>query len=59
IELDLQKVLPKKDWTFLSHALILHGRYVCHARKPQCKACVLREVCPSADQFGTKEVRPR
>jgi endonuclease-3 len=48
IELDLQKVLPKKDWTFLSHALILHGRQVCHARKPQCGECVLRDLCPSA-----------
>jgi len=48
IELDLQKVLPKKDWTFLSHALILHGRYVCLARKPRCGECVLRDLCPSA-----------
>lgn len=57
IESDLQKVLPKKDWTFLSHALILHGRYVCQARKPRCGECVLREVCPSADQFGDKGMR--
>lgn len=49
IELDLQKVLPKKDWTFLSHALILHGRNVCHARKPKCGECVLRDTCPSAN----------
>jgi endonuclease-3 len=49
IELDLQKVLPKKDWTFLSHALILHGRNVCHARKPICGMCVLKDMCPSAE----------
>lgn len=49
IELDVQKVLPKKDWTFLSHALILHGRNVCQARKPRCGECVLRDMCPSAN----------
>ena len=46
IELDLQQVLPRKDWTFCSHALIWHGRRVCKARKPDCDACGLRADCP-------------
>ena len=48
IELDLQKVFPRKDWTFTSHALIWHGRRVCHARNPECGVCCLRDLCPSA-----------
>ncbi|MBI3920929.1 MAG: endonuclease III [Armatimonadetes bacterium] len=48
IELDLQKVFPRKDWTFTSHALIWHGRYTCHARKPECGDCCLADLCPSA-----------
>ena len=46
IEKELQALLPKKDWTFSSHALIWHGRRVCNARKPDCEACTLRPDCP-------------
>ena len=46
IERDLQSILPTKDWTFGSHALIWHGRRVCKARKPACEACGLRRDCP-------------
>ncbi|HXV77285.1 MAG TPA: endonuclease III [Candidatus Polarisedimenticolaceae bacterium] len=46
IELDLKRLLEDGDWTFASHALILHGRAVCHARKPACDRCVLRVDCP-------------
>jgi endonuclease-3 len=48
VELELQKVLPEKDWTFTSHALIWHGRRVCKARKPDCVGCVLSADCPSS-----------
>ena len=44
---DLEALFPKEDWIFLHHALVLHGRYVCTARKPRCKECVLRPYCPS------------
>ena len=40
------KLLPESDWTFTSHALILHGRRVCAARKPACERCGLRPDCP-------------
>ena len=46
IELDLQKVLPERDWTFTSSALIWHGRRTCFARKPACERCALRPDCP-------------
>lgn len=49
IEQDLMELFPRKDWTFLGHALIWHGRRVCTARKPACSRCPLAEVCPSAE----------
>ena len=49
IEQDLMKVVPEEDRTTFSHLLILHGRRICKARKPDCPNCVLNDICPSAD----------
>jgi endonuclease III len=46
VEADLEKLFPKDQWIFLHHALILHGRRVCDARKPKCEDCSLLEFCP-------------
>ncbi len=46
IERELLRVVPKEDRTIFSHLLILHGRRVCKARKPDCPGCVLNDVCP-------------
>jgi endonuclease-3 len=51
IETDLIQLIPRKHWTFFGHALILHGRAVCTARKPNCAACRLAPHCPSAFTF--------
>ena len=51
IELDLQKLVPMKDWVMFSHWLIFHGRQICHARKPKCRECVLSDICPSYPIF--------
>lgn len=48
IEQDLMKLFPRADWALLSHLLIWHGRRVCFARRPNCEACVLNDLCPSA-----------
>lgn len=48
IERDLMELFPRDDWTFLSHALILHGRAICKAAKPRCAVCPLAADCPSA-----------
>lgn len=53
IEQDLTRVVPEADWTVFSHLLILHGRRVCKARKPECPECVLNDVCPSAFEYQT------
>ena len=47
IEQDVGSLFPKRDWTYLSHCLIWHGRRICHARKPACGACPLAKLCPS------------
>ncbi len=46
VELDLMDLWPQESWTDASHRLILHGRRVCAARKPNCEACTLAKVCP-------------
>jgi endonuclease-3 len=51
IERDLMPLVPEPDWVFFSHAVILHGRGPCKARKPACGECKLSELCPSA-QMG-------
>ncbi len=48
IEKDLMKLVPKKEWIAFSHRLILHGRYVCKAPKPDCPNCILNDLCPSS-----------
>ena len=48
IERDIAKLVPEEEWTMFSHRVIFHGRQVCHARTPECDACVLREMCPAA-----------
>jgi endonuclease-3 len=49
IERDLMELVPRQDWTIWSHLLIDHGRKVCKARKPACAACVVADLCPSAE----------
>jgi endonuclease-3 len=45
IEQHLQQLLPKSQWTAVSQRLLLHGRYVCLARKPQCPSCPVNRHC--------------
>jgi endonuclease III len=46
VEQDLQQLMPKSQWTAFSQRLLLHGRYVCLARKPQCRTCQVYRQCP-------------
>jgi endonuclease-3 len=48
VELDLMALIPRKDWTIVSHLLIWHGRRVCIANRPKCGECTLSRICPSA-----------
>lgn len=46
VEFALMQLIPREEWTPFSHELILHGRRVCHARRPNCPGCALSGVCP-------------
>jgi len=47
IELELNPMVPVAERGAFSLRLILHGRRVCHARRPACGECVLADICPS------------
>lgn len=47
IEKELMEILPKEQWILYNIQIIQHGRQICIARRPKCKECTLREVCPS------------
>ncbi len=51
VEIDLASRLPEDEWIDFSHRVILHGRAVCKARRPQCTQCNMNDICPSADLF--------
>lgn len=45
IERDLQSIFSEAQWTDVSQRLLLHGRYVCLARKPRCAVCPIHDIC--------------
>ena len=47
IEAALRRVLPPEHSSDFCHTLVLHGRAVCDARKPQCGSCCVRHLCKS------------
>lgn len=55
-EKQLMQFLPKDLWAIAHHWLILHGRYVCIARKPKCSECGLKEFCKYYKNKIHKEV---
>ncbi|MHA6623984.1 endonuclease III [Pseudonocardia sichuanensis] len=55
VEHAIGALVPKRDWTMVSHYVIFHGRRVCHARKPACGACSLSADCPT---FGAGPTDP-
>lgn len=48
IELDLMDLVPRGEWTIVSHLFIDHGRAVCKAPTPKCEVCVVNDICPSS-----------
>ncbi|GGF13266.1 endonuclease III [Pseudoalteromonas gelatinilytica] len=50
VEQKLEKVVPKEFKVDVHHWLILHGRYVCTARKPKCGSCIIEDLCEFKDK---------
>ncbi|MDP9092191.1 MAG: endonuclease III [Actinomycetota bacterium] len=53
VELAVNDLIPKTDWTILSHRVIWHGRRLCHSRKPACGVCPLARLCPAYGEGPT------
>jgi endonuclease-3 len=51
VEMGLLKVVPAAYLNHAHHWLILHGRYICQARRPKCDACVVCDLCTSPDKW--------
>lgn len=56
VETAIAALIPRKDWTVLSHRVIWHGRRVCYSRRPACGACAIAALCPS---FGVGPTGPK
>jgi endonuclease-3 len=50
VEQGLLRIIPDEYMRHAHHWLILHGRYVCKARKPDCPACVIADICKAAEK---------
>ena len=50
IELGLERVIPAEFRRHAHHWLILHGRYICKARKPECERCLIADLCTSPEK---------
>jgi endonuclease-3 len=51
VELDLLKIIPESYMDHGQHWLVLHGRYTCKAKKPECERCCLYDLCESKDKI--------
>ncbi len=51
IELGLEKIIPAEFKRHAHHWLILHGRYICKARRPECERCLISDICTSSDKI--------
>jgi endonuclease-3 len=50
VEAAFLRIIPDEYLRHAHHWLILHGRYVCKARKPECQACVIADLCKAAEK---------
>ena len=58
VEIGLERRTPREYKTYAHHWLILHGRYVCKARKPDCPICVVADLCQYQAKTGLAEPIP-
>jgi endonuclease III len=53
VEAEVATLIPRQEWTILSHRLTWHGRRICHSRRPACGVCTLARLCPSYGEGPT------
>lgn len=58
VEKQLQQVIPKEFLHDAHHWLVLHGRYICTARKPKCPYCIIRDLCKYPHKTKLAELKP-
>lgn len=58
VEQQLMERIPESRWTDAHHWLILHGRRVCHARRPRCEACPLQRLCLTGRDYAEATPTP-
>lgn len=49
VEQDLMKIVPQELWISFAQEMLAHGRRQCHIRRPSCRNCPLKDLCPSAE----------
>lgn len=54
IERDLMDIVPKKDWQYVNHQMVMYGRYMCPARKHDCENHPLTKIYPKATTIWPK-----
>lgn len=59
ISKDLEALVPKKDWKYVNNGFVLYGRYVCPARKHDCREHPLTRIWPKANTIWPKAKTPR
>lgn len=57
VERDLMTLIERREWTLWSHRVIFHGRQRCKARKPECGACEIAALCPTAPGTPVREAQ--
>lgn len=58
VEEKLLKIIPQKYLHHAHHWLILHGRYICTARKPDCPRCLIHDLCEFREKTSAEPVSP-
>lgn len=62
VELTLERIVPERYQRNCHHWLILHGRYVCKAKRPECWRCIINDIClyrPKTPAPGSQAPKPR
>ncbi len=56
VETKLKRKIPRDRWIRTHHQLIFFGRYLCHARNPECERCPFREICKEKKEQKEKQI---